>query len=125
VRAIDLVIRILPQSQTEEVWFRDDEIQVLVVYLRNVLCSARGCYLRGKVFEQRPRYRGQEVHVGGRVEAARQVRGDEFDVGGSRFDEIDDGHIGDRVSSGIDVSAVQESEELPNKDPRIAHTDGS
>jgi hypothetical protein len=59
--------------QVEKVWLRDDEVQILVVDLRQVLRCVRLDYLCAKVFEEGSRYAGEEVEVCGAVEAAREV----------------------------------------------------
>lgn len=61
---------ILSHPQTEQIRLADDEIQVLIEDLSDVLGGAGVGGLGGEVFEQGARYRGEEVDVGGGVEAA-------------------------------------------------------
>lgn len=56
--AIDFPVGIISQSQTEQIGFRNYEVQVLVVDLSHVLCCARRGYLRGEVFEKWAWYGG-------------------------------------------------------------------
>jgi hypothetical protein len=49
----------------EQVWFGNDEVEVLVVDLCEVFCCSRCDCLSTEVFEERPRYTREEVNVGG------------------------------------------------------------
>ena len=55
-----------------------------------MLCSVRLHYLRTEIFEKRSGYAGEEVEVGGAVEAAREIRGNGLEVLGGWFDEVYD-----------------------------------
>lgn len=63
-------VGLLSHAQTEKVGFCNDEIEVLVVDLRYVLCGVCCCYLSSKVLEQRSRYGGDEVDVRRAVQAS-------------------------------------------------------
>ena len=101
--AIDLPVRILAQTQTEQVGFGDNEIQVLIINLRDVLRRSRRGDLRGKIFQERAWHGGEEVDIGGGVEAAGQVFRNGLDIFGIGLDEIKNGDIGDGIASGVDV----------------------
>lgn len=60
-------------AETEEIGLGDDEVEVLVIELRNVFGCARVRRLRRKFFQQDPRYRGEEVDVSWRVEPLFEV----------------------------------------------------
>lgn len=81
--------------QTEQVGFRDDEIEVLVVDLGDLFRSAVLCREGSKVLEQRAGNRGQEIDIGGLVEVPRQVFRDGSNVFLGGLDEVDDGNVGD------------------------------
>ena len=87
----------------EQIWFRDDEIEILVVDLGQVFGRARGDGLGAEVFEKGPWYAGKEVDVGRAVQAAGEIGGDDVEILRGGLDEIDDGHIGDHMAGGADV----------------------
>jgi hypothetical protein len=47
----------------EDIRFRDNEVEVLVVDLGKVFCSVGGDCLRAKVLEKRPGNAGEEIYV--------------------------------------------------------------
>ena len=51
LRAVDLPIGIIPQPQAEEVRLRNDEIQILIVNLRDMPRSASRSYLACEIFK--------------------------------------------------------------------------
>lgn len=61
---------ILSHPQTKQIRLANDEIKVLVEDLGDVLGGPGVGGLGGEVFEQGAGYRGEEVDVGGGVEAA-------------------------------------------------------
>ena len=79
--------------QVKQVWFGDDEVQVLVVDLRQMLRRVCLHYLGTKVFEERARYAGEEVQVRWAVEAAREVGRDGLEVLRRGLDEIYDWNL--------------------------------
>lgn len=84
--------------EVEQVGLGDDEVEVLVVDLGEVLCGGRGNGLGAKVLEQGPGDAGEEIDVGGAVEAASEVGGHGGEILGRRLDEVDDGHLVGAVS---------------------------
>ena len=79
--------------QVEQVRFGDDEVQVLVVDLRQMLRRVCLHYLGAKVFEERTRYAGEEVQVCWAVEAAREDGRDGLEVLRRGLDEIYDWNL--------------------------------
>ena len=79
--------------QVEQVRFGDDEVQVLVVDLRQMLRRVCLDYLGTKVFEERARYAGEEVQVRWAVEAAREVGCDGLEVLRRGLDKIYDWNL--------------------------------
>lgn len=93
VRTVHDPVCILAHAETKKVGLGDDEVEILVVYLCDVICRPGGCCLGGKVFEKRAGDRTEEVYVCGSVEAARQVGGDGFQIRLRRLDQINDGRV--------------------------------
>lgn len=48
----------------EQIWFRNDEVQILVVDLRQMFSGSRSYRLCTEVFEEGSGYAGEEVQVG-------------------------------------------------------------
>ena len=103
LRAVERPVRPLPETQVEEVRLGDDEVEVLVVELRDVLRRAGRRRLRRKILQQWSRDRVQEIDVGRRVQIPREVLRDELQVPAVGLDEVYDRHVRDRVSTGVDV----------------------
>jgi hypothetical protein len=82
----------------EQVGFGDDEVQVLVIDLRQMLRRVCLHYLGTKVFEERARYAGEEVQICWAVEAAREIGRNGLEVLGRGLDKIYDWNLGVRVS---------------------------
>lgn len=100
---VNLVVRIIPQAQAEEIGLCDNEVEVLIEDLRNMLRRAGGGYLRGKVLEKRPGNGGEEVHIGWGVEPLGKIACDGLYISLVGLDKVDDWNIGDWVSLGVDV----------------------
>lgn len=98
---------LLLHAEAEEVRLRDNEVEVLVVELRDVLGRARVRRLCREIFEEHPGYRGEEVDVRRRVESLLEVARDGFEVLGRGFGEVYDWDVGDRVSRSADVPMVE------------------
>lgn len=90
-------------AEAEEVWFGNNEVEILVVELRNMFGCARIRRLCREIFEKDPRYRGEEVDVRWGIEPLLEVVCDGGEVLGSRFGEVYDGDIGDGVPRSSDV----------------------
>lgn len=87
-RAAECPIRLFPHAQTKEIRLCNDEVEVLVVDLRYVLCGVCCGYLSSKIFEQRSRHGGDEVDVCRAIQTFGQVGAYELYVGQSRLNEV-------------------------------------
>lgn len=83
----------------EQVWFRDDKVQILVVHLGEMLRRVCLHYLRTEIFEKRTWYAGEKVQVGWAVETARQIGRDGLEVLCRGLDEIYDWDL--RISASL------------------------
>lgn len=94
---------LLLHAEAEEIRLGDDKVDVLIVHLCDLFRGSRSSRLRGKVFQQRPRYRREEVEVGRAVKSLLEVVGDRFQIRWCRFDQIYYGDIGDGGPLGSNV----------------------
>lgn len=101
---------LLLHAEAKEVRLGDDEVEVLIVELRNVFGRARVRRVCREVFEEDPRYRGEKVDVRWGVESLLEVARDGFKVLGCRFGEVYDGDVGDWISRSSDVPMIEECE---------------
>lgn len=87
-----------------------------------MLSGAGGGGLRSEVLEKRPRYGGEEVDVGRRVEALLQIGGYALQRLRVRLDEVYDGDVGYRMSHGGNVPVQHGSVSYPTSpfDPGTA-----
>lgn len=89
--------------QTEQIWFGNGEVEILIVQLSNHLRGARSRCLRCEILEKDSREGREKVDVGGLIESLFQVGCDVLEVFGVRFDKIDYWHVRDRMPGGSNM----------------------
>lgn len=85
-------------GEGEEIWFKGDEFEVLIIDLGEAGEGVRGEGGGCEVFEEGAREGGGEVEVEGVVEGDRGIAGDAADVGRGGLEEVDGGNVGDRLA---------------------------
>lgn len=71
-----------------------------------MLRCTRGGYLGSKVLEEGPRYGGEEIHVGRRVETLGEIACDGLNVSLIGLNKVNDGDVGNGISLRVDIPLI-------------------
>lgn len=81
-------IHIFTHAQAKQIGFANDEVEILVVDLRNAVRGSCSRRLSSKVLEKGSRHRRQKVDVCRGVKVPGKILGNQFEVRGRRFDKV-------------------------------------